>query len=208
MATFADLISNVRIMIPDSNSTRWSDSDLLVVIGKAVTLINYELYQQGITFARSSATFTSADGTYQYSLSSDLSVTDYMMWDMLWDTDNEDRIAYITDAMWESITSCGTADYFRINGSNLELKDTPTEAINYRFYYWPTIDTSGYATTTSAPWSDRCNEIIEEYVISRCKHRDEMLTNADGIFSYNVAKAVYRTFGHYGGSEPYVEGWL
>jgi len=208
MATIGSLIDNIRVFIRDKDESRWQTEDLLVLGGSAIENINHELYQQGITFARSSATFTTASGTYQYGLSSDLSVTDFMMWDSLWDTDDDDQLIHMTDETWEDVSSVAEAGYWRLNGTNIEIRGTPSSAINMRFYYWPEIDTSSYTRSTSAPWSDRCNRIIEEYVTARALHRDEMMSSGSAVFAYNVSQAVYRTFAHYGGSKPMVEGWL
>jgi len=174
MSTVDDTIEKIRVELEDAQDARWTDAKLLVLIKKSVDRMNKVLMKSGIKFAKSSYDFDTVADQDQYALPSD-----YMAIDSLYRVRKEDKtgwaqtVIFRNDDEWERMISATETTNWRVWNGNIELFDIPKSAVSLRFYYWPQIDTSAWATDSIMPWAGRMDEVIAEYVALRCKNIDE-----------------------------------
>jgi hypothetical protein len=176
MSKVADIISRVRVNLRDSAGADWSDADLLTIIKKTVERMNHILIKNGVLFAKATPyEFDTSDGTATYALPADHMVPADGLFRRDWDA----KLDMITDAEWEQMPYATSVTRWRINGANIEIKDTPDKVVEMVYYYWPKVDTSDYATTTDMPWDSLMDTPIEEYVTLRCLNIEEADISAD-----------------------------
>ena len=203
MATISSLISDLRVELKDSKSARWSNDDLLTLVKKCVRRTNDILIRYQMRFAESTDTFNTVVGTTTYSLPSDFDIPI-----ALYREDRDERLHHTDDDTWEQITSFSENRLWRINGSNIEVMDSPTVVTGMTFYYYPEIDTSAYTTSTSLPWSGRVDDIIGEYLLVRCGNVDEMDVSFDKMLESEITRGRLKKYEALRPQPDVVEGWL
>jgi hypothetical protein len=202
MSTVASVIARIRVEIEDGSESRWTDANLTTLIGEAVERINHLLIRNEIHFAKSTHSFSTADGTALYDLP-----TDFLTHESLFRQDTATELTYRTDREWENIVSSAVVVNWRINGTQIQIGNTPNFVISMIMYYWPSIDTSAYATDTTMPWSGRMDIPIKEYVAYRCKNIDEMDLTQDERVLNDIFTAWINTFRTLAPGENQVVGW-
>ncbi len=204
MATIASLISDLRVELSDANSSRWTDAKLVTLIGKCVRRTNDLLIRYQMRFAESTHTFnTQTDGTTTYALPADFDIPIALYRD-----DRDDRLKHTDDDYWEIITACAENIRWRINGSNIEVRDAPTVVTGMTFYYYPEIDTSAYTTSTNLPWSGRVDDVIGEYLLVRCGNIDEADVSFDKMLESEITRGRLKKYEALRPQPDTVEGYL
>lgn len=203
MATIASLISDLRVELSDANSSRWTDAKLVTLIGKCVRRTNDLLIRYQMRFAEATDTFNTVVGTTTYSLPADFDIPIALYRD-----DRDDRLKHTDDDYWEIITACAENIRWRINGSNIEVRDAPTVVTGMTFYYYPEIDTSAYTTSTNLPWSGRVDDVIGEYLLVRCGNIDEADVSFDKMLESEITRGRLKKYEALRPQPDTVEGYL
>jgi hypothetical protein len=176
MSLCSDVITSIRYEVNDPDSTRFTDTTILAYVKRAVTRANRIAERNALQFAKKKATLTTVANQSYVSLPTDFDV------DIgLWRDSLHTKISKCTEASWEQIISASVlaAWYLDVENSKILFNSTPTSVETLTFYYFPKIDVSSYATTTTMPWSGRLDDIIVEYVSLRLKNIEEMDVTVD-----------------------------
>ncbi len=177
MSLVSDVITSVRYEINDIDKTRFTtDTPILSYVKRAVSRANRIAERNALQFAKKKVTLTTVANQSYVSLPTDFDV------DIgLWRDSSHTKIKKCTESEWEQIISAATVDYWYldIENSRILFNGTPASVETLTFYYFPKIDTSAYATTTTMPWEGKIDDIIVEYVSLRIKNLDEMDVSID-----------------------------
>ena len=207
MALISALITEIRTDVSDDGSTRFSDTQILNVIKKAIRRANRIVQRNGIQFGKKKTTLTTV-ASQDYLLIS--SVTDFDVKIGLWRTDTHAEVPFLTEAEWESIitAAAGTCAFLDYGSDKISFKGTPSSAIIMDFWYYPSVDPSAYTTATTTPWAGRIDDIIMEYTANRLKNIDEMDVTFDTQLMTDMENQIIQA---YAPNRPTVSegsGWL
>ena len=172
MSTISDVIADVRVLVNDSDSTRWADdtSEILPMVKRAIRRVNHLLARNDINFARSKQAVTiKTDGTIEgYP-------TDVLKPYNLYRPDLKLPVTFCSPEEWEQIPADVTnATFWTIIGGTPYVNGEPEEDIPANLYYYPLIDTSSYSTSTTIPWNGKLDDIIADYAALLLMNIDEM----------------------------------
>lgn len=196
MSTVADVIDKIRVELEDAEDARWTDAKLVVLVQKSVDRLNKVLMKNSVKEAKKDYDFTTIIGTDTYSVP-----TDYMAMDSLYRVRRDDKtgwaqaVDFRNDDQWERMISATECTNWRVWADNIEIFDVPQSEIELRFYYWPQIDFTDWATTSTMPWDGKFDEVVAEYVTLRCKNIDEKNLSWDMRLLAEIADQWIDTFG-------------
>jgi hypothetical protein len=207
MAAISSLITEIRTDISDDASTRFTDTQILNVIKKAIRRANRIMQRNAIQFGKKKATLTTLAQDY-LTLSS--SITDFDVLIGLWRTDNNEKVTFATEDEWETIVSANACQYAMLDYQNDKLlfKGTPTAGITLTFHYFPTVDPAAYTTATSMPWSGRLDDIVMEYTAIRLKNIDEMQASFDQSLLTDMEAQIINSYAPNAPSMTDGKGWV
>jgi hypothetical protein len=208
MALISALITEIRTDISDDGSTRFTDTQILNVIKKAIRRANRIVQRNGLQFGKKKATISTVASQAYVVLST--SITDFDVAIGLWRSDLYTKIPFRTEAEWEQIISASTLAHAYLDYQNdkIHFKATPSSVLTLYFYYFPTVDVSAYTTATSTPWAGRIDDIISEYTANRLKNIDEMDVSFDMKLLTDMENQILQA---YSPNSPTIiegSGWL
>jgi len=186
MSLVSDVIANIRVEIDDTDSSRFEDDTTLILplVKKALRRAENILVRRGMDFAKTSTTLTVSSGASTTALP-DLFKLDAGLYK------NYEEIRKVSDDEFERTYS---GDFWRINGSNVELLSSVTSDTAYTFYYYPYIDFSAYVVGTTMPWNGRLDDIIVDYVAMRLKNIDEYDTSMEKEMLAEMQTNILETY--------------
>jgi hypothetical protein len=191
----------------DDDSTRFTDTQILNVIKKAIRRANRIVQRNGLQFGKKKATLTTVASQAYLLLSS---VTDFDVWIGLWRDDLHQKITMASEDEWESVVSPSALDYCHLDYVNdkIEFAAAPSSAQTLTLWYYPTVDPSAYAVGTSTQWAGRIDDIIAEYTANRLKNIDEMDVSFDTKLLTDLENQILQA---YAPNSPTIidgSGWL
>ena len=167
MSTVADVITQIRFETDDADGTRWEDATVLKAVIKAIKRADNVVIKNGLEFGKASTTLTVSSGattTAAPSMRQDIGLfNDGAEVEKLSTHDFETK----------------EGDYWRINGSNIELKEEVDEDTEYTFWYYPLTDYSSYTSVSTMPWDGRLDDFIADYAALVLKNIDEYSIEVD-----------------------------
>ncbi len=185
MALVSAVITEIRVNLDDSDSTRWSDTPILSLIKTALRRTENICIRKGLEFAKASTTLTLLEDATTVALP-DLFKRDIAMYYDNYEVPKKD-IDYFE--------RCSSGDMWRINGVNAEFKTAATEDTEYTFWYYPYIDFSAYVVGSSMPWADRMNDIVVDYVTMRLANVDEYDVSMEKELLAEMERNILETYG-------------
>ena len=208
MATIASLITEIRTDISDDASTRFTDTQILNVIKKAIRRANRIVQRNGLQFGKKKATLLTVASQNYVTLST--AVTDFDVAIGIWRSDLYTKVPFRTEAEWEQIISVSTLAHAYLDYQNDKIlfKATPSGVLTLYLYYYPSVDPSAYTTATTMPWAGRIDDIIAEYTALRLKNIDEMDASFDQKLLVDMENQLLQA---YAPNSPTIiegEGWL
>jgi hypothetical protein len=208
MALISSLITEIRTDISDDNSTRFSDTQILNVIKKAIRRANRIVQRNGLQFGKKKATISTVASQAYVVLST--SITDFDVAIGMWRADTYSKVPFRTEAEWEQIISASTLAHAYLDYQNdkILLKATPSSVITLYFYYYPTVDPSAYTTASTMPWAGRIDDIVMEYCSLRLKNIDEMDANFDQKLLVDMENQLLQAYAPNAPTIIEGEGWL
>jgi len=178
MSTIANVITDIRVEVQDSDSTRFSSdtTHILPLVKQAIRRANRVIQRNHLQFGKKKAALTTVYGQAHVDLPTDFDVEL-----SLWNTDSRKKLTLKTEDEYEEMSSSATFDswYLDVENSRILLKGTPGSAVNLVLYYFPVIDPSAYDTSTTMPWGGRLDDIVARYVSLRLQNIDEMNLTVD-----------------------------
>ena len=207
MSVISDLITEIRMEVGDPDSTRFSDTQIITVIKKAVRRANRIAQRNALQFAKKKADLVTVAGQ-DYVLISGTSDFDVIIG--LWRTDTHEPIAFATESEWERIISCGTLAraVFDYSNDKILLKDTPSSVLTLHLWYYPVIDVSAYTAGSTCPWNGKLDDIIMEYTENRLKNIDEMDIAFDIQLMTDMENQILQAYAPNGVTMSEGSGWL
>jgi hypothetical protein len=207
MALISAIITEIRTDISDDASTRFTDTQILNVLKKAIRRANRIAQRKGLQFAKKKAILTTVTSQDYLTLSS---VTDFDVPIGIWRTDTEENIPFRTEMEWEELVSPSAVSHAYLDYQNDKIlfKGTPSSALTLHLHYYPTVDPSAYTTASSTPWSGRIDDIIMEYTINRLKNIDEMDVTYDQQLLTDMENQLIQTYQQNSPSVSEGKGWL
>lgn len=212
MSYVGDVITEIRYDVNDSSSTRFTDALVLSYVKKAVRRANRIAQRNGLNFAKKSASLTTVASTAYVSLPDDFDSV--IGKDCLFRDSDHTIIQMRTEREWEMIETAAALENFIIDqvNSRINLNGTPSAAETLTFWYYPTISTSAWTTSTMAtdsmPWSGRIDDIIAEYVGLRLKNIDEMDASFDLQIMTDMENQIIQAYNPISPNIVDGSGWL
>jgi len=190
MAKVSEIITDIRIELDDSDSSRFeTDIPILSMVKKALRRVENICIRKGLDFAKSHEDLTLLSGDYTVALPSDFKRDIGLFC-------NRSEIKKVPVDYFEK---CSSGSIWIINGTNIQFKTAATSDTVYSFWYYPELSFSSYtvvsATTTNMPWADRLNDIIVEYASMRLKNIDEYDISMEEKFLAEMQEQILETYG-------------
>lgn len=198
--TIATIITDVRAIVEDADSTRYTDAQLLPWVKKAIRRANFTIrkHKLGMGLANEAYTVTSTNYA-DLDLPSDfLSVEND---DCLWRTDTGRPLKMQTPQDWESKIT-GTEPGLSIwkldeVAKTFDIREAPASTdddVTVNLWYIKKIDPSAYVVGTASPWNGDLDDLIAEYVAIRAQNADEYELGADAGLWQQFEQAILDTF--------------
>lgn len=207
MAAISALITEIRTDISDDALTRFTDTQILNVIKKAIRRANRIVQRNGIQFAKKKASLSTVANQDYIDIST---VTDMDVWIGLYRDDLHKEIPKKTERDWELIISASALAncLFDQANSRIYLNGTPTAIQTLTLWYYPSVDPSAYTTATTMPWNGRLDDIVAEYVGIRAKNIDEMDATFDRALMTDMENQILQAYAPNAVTVTEGMGWL
>lgn len=186
-------ITSIRYDLRDTDSTQFTDAELLDFYNRCVRALASALASVKSDWVLSDDTLTIVAGDNYVALPSDFSTPIHAEIDEEPLTKKEPRVI----KKWQQQTSSGTPEYYGIHQSNLIFERAAGSNTDVYFQY----NTKATALVTGAPmpYSDEFNDPLKSAVIMLAKNRNERDITGDyalqSFFLDNaLAKSVRRSF--------------
>jgi hypothetical protein len=208
MALISALITEMRTDLSDDNSTRFTDTQILNIVKKAIRRANRIAQRNGLQFAKKKATLTTTANQDYLTLST--AITDFDTPIGLYRSDTYSQITFRTEFEWERLVSPALCQHALLDYQNdkIVFKGAPNSALTLYFWYYPTVDPSAYTTASSTPWSGRVDDIIMEYTLTRLKNIDEMDQSFDTKLMTDMENQLLQAYGPNSPTQVEGVGWL
>ena len=176
MSLVSNVISDIRIEINDTDSTRFTDATILAILKQALRRANRICQRSGLQFAKKKASMTTVAAQNYISAPADIDIPIG-----LWRDDLHQKITQKTESDWQQIiTASELANWFLdIENSRIYFNGAPASAVALTMWYYPLLDASVFETTTAMPWGGRLDDIIARYVALRLQNIEEQNITQD-----------------------------
>ena len=205
MSLVSDVISDIRIEINDTGSTRFNDTTVLALLKQAIRRANRICQRSQLQFAKKKAAMTTvADQDYIAApLDIDIPIG-------LWRDDLHSKITQKNEQDWEQIiTAQEIACWFLdVENNKIYFNGVPTHEIDLTMWYFPTVDPSAYDTTSTMPWNGKLDDIIARYVALRLQNIEEQNTTQDQAILNDMEASIVSTYAPLSPLSVSMSGWL
>lgn len=201
--TVSDLLDEIRLEMTDELKTRWSDDQMLRIVGKAFRRLSHVLYRNDVELGRSIYRFDTEPGREDYPLPGDF-MADYG----LYRDATRTRLAKQSDDSWEMLHGPGECSAWLIRGDSLYLAGAPTGTYGLTLVYWPIMDTAALDMESPTPFGGKLDDLVAEYAALRLKNIDEMDVSLDSQLLQDMETTLLTT---YSAISPVTEsrrGWI
>lgn len=205
MSLVSDVISDIRIEINDTGSTRFNDTTVLALLKQAIRRANRICQRSQLQFAKKKAAMTtvSAQDYLDAPLDIDIPIG-------LWRDDLHSKITQKNEQDWEQIIvaqeiACWFLD---VENSRIYFNGVPTHDINLTMWYFPTVDPSAYNATSTMPWNGKLDDIIARYVAMRLQNIEEQNTTQDAAILQDMEASIVSTYAPLSPLSVSMNGWL
>ena len=205
MSTVSDIIDDVRVLVNDSDQSRWPNdaTEMLPMVKRAIRRINHLLAKNDINFARSKQVVTiKTDGTIEDYPTNVLKPYN------LYRPDQKLPLTFCSPEEWEQIPSnASNGTFWTIIGDTPYVNGEPEEEITANFYYYPLIDTSAYSTSSTIPWNGRLDDVIADYVSLLLMNIDEMDVSTDMQIMKEIENRILENYSELDPTSGTPRGW-
>lgn len=208
MAAISTLITEIRTDVADDDSTRFTDTQILNMMKRAIRRANRIAIRHKLQFAKKSASITCVANQAYVVLST--SITDFDVMIKLFRDDTHAEIPFRTELEWETLQSGeGELAHAFLDYANDKIlfNGTPASAETLTCWYFPAVDPSSYTTASETPWSGRLDDIIMEYVAIRLRNIDEMDTSLDQSLLNDMETQILDAYGPNSPTMVETTGW-
>lgn len=205
MSLVSDVISDIRIEINDTGSTRFNDTTVLALLKQAIRRANRICQRSQLQFAKKKAAMTTvaAQDYIDAPLDIDIPIG-------LWRDDLHSKITQKNEQDWEQIIvaqeiACWFLD---VENNKIYFNGVPTHEIDLTMWYFPTVDPSAYDTTSTMPWNGKLDDIIARYVALRLQNIEEQNTTQDQTILNDMEASIVSTYAPLSPLSVSMSGWL
>lgn len=205
MSLVSDVISDIRIEINDTGSTRFNDTTVLALLKQAIRRANRICQRSQLQFAKKKAAMTTV-ATQDYldaPIDIDIPIG-------LWRDDLHSKITQKTESDWEQIIAAQEIAcwFLDVENSRIYFNGVPTHDINLTMWYFPTVDPSAYNATSTMPWNGKLDDIIARYVALRLQNIEEQNTTQDQDILQDMEASIVSTYAPLSPLSVSMNGWL
>lgn len=190
MSLVSSVITDIRVEINDSDSTRFTnDSAILSYIKRAIRRANRICQMNGMEFAKKFSSLTCVASQAYVSMP-----TDFDVFIILSRTDTRVDIPLKVEWQWQELSASASPELIGAKldfvNSRILLRGYPASAVVLELWYYPTVDPSAYTTSSSMPWDGKLDDAIIEYVSMRLKNLDEYDVNVEKSLLADMETAI------------------
>lgn len=208
MAAISTLITELRVDIDDSSSTRFTDAKLLALFKKAIRRANRIVQRNDINFGKKSVTLTTTADQAYIDISSTASDFDTFLG--LYHDSLDYEVVMQNEHDFALLDDEGSITYCRLDQANskIYLKGTPSDSTTtLTLWYYPTVDPSAYTTASSAPWSGRLDDVLLEYARLRALNIDEFDLSYDTQLMTDMENQILQAYQYNSAGRVEHDGW-
>ena len=207
MSLVSALVSDIRVEINDTPSTRFADDTtvILPLVKQAIRRANRIAQRSQLHFAKKSAALVTVANQNYVELPADLDIPIG-----LWRDDLHQKLKQNTETEWEQIiVSTSVSNWFLdLQNNRILFNAMPTSEINLTLWYYPSLAVDAYTTSSTMPWGGRLDDIIARYCALRIQNIEEQNTQADQAILQDMEASITST---YAPQSPLIiarDGWL
>lgn len=197
MSLVSDVISDVRVEINDTGSTRFTNdtTSILPIVKQAIRRANRICQRASLHFAKKRASITCTP-SQAYVTFAAAGITDIDIPIGLYRDSTHDKIIQRTEQEWETDATATELSYWFLDlqDSYIRFNGTPTTAALLTLWYYPVVDPSAYTTASTMPWGGRLDDIISRYVALRLQNIDEMDVTMDEKILQDMEQSIISTY--------------
>lgn len=201
--TIGELIDEIRLELTDELKTRWSDAQMLRILGKGYRRLSHVLYRNDVELGRAVHRFDTEPGREDYPLPADF-MADYG----LYRDGTKTKLVKQSDDSWELLSSPGESTSWLIRGDNLYVAGTPSGSYAMTLVYWPLLDTASLDLESPTPFGGKLDDIVAEYAALRLKNIDEMDVSLDAQLLQDLENNLLTTYSAISPVTVTRRGWL
>lgn len=201
--TIGDLIGEIRLELTDEQKTRWTDEQMLKILGKAYRRLSHVLYRNDVELGRMVWHFDTETGREDYPLPGDF-MADYG----LYRDATKTKLAKQSDDSWEQLSHPGECTAWLIRGDNLYIACAPSDSYGLTLVYWPLLDTASMDLESPTPFGGKFDDLVAEYAALRLKNIDEMDVSLDSQLLQDLENNLLSTYSAISPVTIGRRGWL
>ena len=202
MATYMDLLREVRAQLPDTIQRQWEDFDLLTLAARAYRRLNHILFRNSLAVGKVYESIVTESGTNSYDLP-----TDFMADDGLYRDDGL-PLHKMDDRAYESLLSAGECTAYLLRGTKVILAGTPQSERTLTLVYWPLLSAATVTMGTDTPYSGRFDDLISAFLVAMCRAVDGQNGSTEAQLYQDIEKGVLETYAHLNPVLSRQRGWL
>lgn len=207
MSLVSEVISDIRVEINDTGSTRFTDDTtvILPLVKQAIRRANRICQRVGLHFAKKKATVTCTANQAYATMTADLEIPIGLYRDH-----DHVKIYQLGEDEWEQTETSAELEYWflDIENSKFLFNGTPTSARTLTLWYYPTVDPSAYTTSSTMPWGGRLDDIIAKYVALRIQNLEEMNIKVDENILKDMEVSIIEAYMPQNPTSLQGSGWL
>ena len=201
--TIAELIGDIRLELTDELKTRWSDDQIVKIVGKGFRRLSHVLYRNDVELGREIYRFDTEPGREDYPLPADF-MADYG----LYHDAARVKLAKQSDDSWEQLDCPGECTAWLIRGDSLYLAGTPAAPHGLTLVYWPLLDMGAFEMDSPTPYGGKLDDLVAEYAALRLKNIDEMDVSLDSQLLQDMENNLLNTYSALSPITVSRRGWL
>jgi hypothetical protein len=207
MSLVSAVVTDVRVEINDSSSTRFSDDTtvILPLIKQAIRRANRICQRASLHFAKKKTALTCTEDQAYVTAPVDLDIPIG-----IWRDSTHEIVTQLTEQDWETVVSAQECEYWLndVENSKILLNGTPSSAVALTMWYFPTVDPSAYTTSSTMPWGGKLDDIIARYVSLRIQNIDEINVQVDENLLAEMEQSIVGTYQLQAPQRVETTGWL
>lgn len=201
MATFVDLLQEVRLQLPDDLRRRWTDADLLALSLRSFRRLNHLLFRNSLSVGKTYATISTVIGQSSYALPADFMAIDGLF------RDDKQPLAMIDDRTYQSLVSAPECSQYLLRGANVLIAETPQSVRNLTLVYWPLLSTSTLTVASATPYSGKFDDLMSAFMLMLCQSVDGGGGTASAEFYKDLESSILETYAHLNPTLVRQRGW-
>ena len=202
MATYVDLLREVRVQLPDSIQRQWEDMDLLTLAARAYRRLNHILFRNSLAVGKIYETMTTVPGTNTYDLPTDFMVDDGLF------RDDGLPLHKMDDRAFESLLSAAECSAYLLRGTEVILAGTPQSERTMTLVYWPLLSTATVTMGADTPYESRFDDLISAFLVAMCRAVDGQGGSTEAQLYQDIEAGVLETYAHLNPVLTRQRGWL